>query len=92
MQISKLCRRRNPTASIVELKATISAMQDLRRCSADILHSLKRRINMVSNTRREIEDCARAAWKWVLEDEVKLSAGKHAFEQKERHLERFDAT
>ena len=53
MQVFKLRRRRNPTASDVELKATISAMQDLRRCSADILHSLKRRINMVSNTRRE---------------------------------------
>ena len=87
MQVFKLRRRRNPTASIVELKATISAMQDLRRCSADIFLGLKRRINMVSDTRREIEDCAFAAWKWVLEDEVMLSAGKHAFEQKERQLE-----
>ena len=87
MQVFKLRRKRNPTASVVELEATISAMKELRCFSADILHSLKRRINMVSDTRREIEDCARAAWKWVLEDEVMLSAGKHAFEQKERQLE-----
>ena len=86
MQVFKLRRRRNPTASDVELKATISAMQDLRHCSADILHSLKRRINMVSDTRREIEDCARAAWKWVREDEVKLSADKDVFEERTRQL------
>ena len=81
MQVFKLRRKRNPTASVVELEATISAMKELRCFSADILRSLKCRINMVSDTRREIEDCARAAWKWVLEDEVKLSADKDVFEE-----------
>ena len=86
MQVFKLRRKRNPTASVVELEATISAMKELRRFSADILRGLKRRINMVSDTRREIEDCARAAWKWVREDEVKLSADKDAFEERMRQL------
>ena len=86
MQVFKLRRKRNPTASFVELEATISAMKELRCFSADILHSLKRRINMVSDTRREIEDCARAAWKWVRKDEVKLSADKDAFEERKRQL------
>ena len=86
MQVFKLRRKRNPTASVVELEATISAMKELRRFSADILRSLKRRTNMVSDTRREIEDCARAAWTWALDDEVELSADNDAFEERKRQL------
>ena len=86
MQISKLRRRRYPTASVVEVKATISAMQDLRRYCADILLGLKRRMNMVNEIRRDIEDHVRTAWKWVLEDKAKLSVCKNAFEERERQL------
>ena len=47
---------------------------------------LKRRINMAIDTRREIEDSVRTAWKWALEDEVKLSADKDAFEERKGQL------
>ena len=86
MQVFKLRRKRHPTASVVELEAAMSAMKELRCSSADILCSLRRRTNMVSDTRREIEDCARAAWEWVLDDDVKLSADKDAFERRKRQL------
>ena len=85
-QVFKLRCRRNPTASAVELKATISAMKDLRRYCADILLGLKRRSNMVNETRREIEDRVRATRKWVLEDEVMITADKHTFEERKRQL------